>query len=217
MTTIDTPVQRAFLPGSEWLYYKIYTGSQTADRILGELIFPFTQQMKTEGLIDQWFFIRYGDPDNHLRVRFHLSDPSAFGKVVAALTPLLEEYYDLKLVWKVQLDVYKRELERYGAATICLSEQLFHYESDLMAQFLGMIDGEEGEELRWLFGLRAINQLLTDFGLNEDQKIALLATLKTGFMTEFGIEIARRTVAKYRESLGIPSSVQRRRILKASA
>ncbi|MEL7231569.1 MAG: hypothetical protein AAGJ85_03555, partial [Pseudomonadota bacterium] len=31
-------------------------------------------------------------------------------------------------------------------------------------------------------------------------------------LTEFGIEIARRTVAKYRESLGIPSSVQRRRL-----
>ena len=29
-----------------------------------------------------------------------------------------------------------------------------------------------------------------------------------------GIEIARRTVAKYREALNIPSSVQRRRILK---
>ena len=38
-----------------------------------------------------------------------------------------------------------------------------------------------------------------------------------GDLTEFGIEIARRTVAKYRESLGIPSSVPRRRVLKASA
>ena len=36
-------------------------------------------------------------------------------------------------------------------------------------------------------------------------------------LTEFGIEIARRTVAKYRESLNIPSSVQRRRKLRASA
>ena len=32
-----------------------------------------------------------------------------------------------------------------------------------------------------------------------------------------GIDIARRTVAKYRESLGIPSSVQRRRMLKNKA
>jgi RNA polymerase sigma-54 factor len=30
-------------------------------------------------------------------------------------------------------------------------------------------------------------------------------------LREAGIEIARRTVAKYRESLGIPSSVERRR------
>ena len=29
-----------------------------------------------------------------------------------------------------------------------------------------------------------------------------------------GIDIARRTVAKYRESMGVPSSVERRRILK---
>ena len=45
--------------------------------------------------------------------------------------------------------------------------------------------------------------------LSDDQIVEIL--------TEFGIEIARRTVAKYRESLGIPSSVQRRRMLRASA
>jgi RNA polymerase sigma-54 factor len=33
----------------------------------------------------------------------------------------------------------------------------------------------------------------------------------------FGIDIARRTVAKYRESLRIPSSVERRRIFASGA
>jgi len=37
-----------------------------------------------------------------------------------------------------------------------------------------------------------------------------------GLLQNQGIDIARRTVAKYRESLNIPSSVQRRRILKNS-
>ena len=32
-------------------------------------------------------------------------------------------------------------------------------------------------------------------------------------LKQSGIDIARRTVAKYRESMGIPSSVQRRRNL----
>ncbi len=42
--------------------------------------------------------------------------------------------------------------------------------------------------------------------LSDDKIVKLLA--------DQGIDIARRTVAKYRESLGFPSSVQRRRILK---
>ena len=45
--------------------------------------------------------------------------------------------------------------------------------------------------------------------LSDDQIVDMLR--------EFGVDIARRTVAKYRESLGIPSSVQRRRRLKQSA
>jgi len=45
--------------------------------------------------------------------------------------------------------------------------------------------------------------------LSDDQIVDILR--------EYGIDIARRTVAKYRESLNIPSSVQRRRILKRSA
>lgn len=43
--------------------------------------------------------------------------------------------------------------------------------------------------------------------LSDDQIVEIL--------TGFGIDIARRTVAKYRESLNIPSSVQRRRIGRA--
>nr|WP_321359855.1 RNA polymerase factor sigma-54 [uncultured Hyphomonas sp.] len=44
--------------------------------------------------------------------------------------------------------------------------------------------------------------------LSDDQIVEIL--------TGYGVEIARRTVAKYRESLHIPSSVQRRRINRAS-
>ena len=33
-------------------------------------------------------------------------------------------------------------------------------------------------------------------------------------LKEIGVDIARRTVAKYREAMRIPSSVERRRMLK---
>ena len=68
-------------------------------------------------------------------------------------------------------------------------------------------DAHSAEAVRY-----RIKQLVDDEGqnvLSDDQIVEIL--------TEFGIEIARRTVAKYRESLNIPSSVQRRRRLRASA
>ncbi len=68
-------------------------------------------------------------------------------------------------------------------------------------------DSHSAEAVRY-----RIKQLVDEEGesvLSDDQIVEIL--------TEFGIEIARRTVAKYRESLHIPSSVQRRRRLKASA
>jgi hypothetical protein len=37
-------VARSFPPGSEWLYYKLYTGSSTADRVLRELVAPVVEE-----------------------------------------------------------------------------------------------------------------------------------------------------------------------------
>ena len=186
MTHANPTIRRTFMPGSEWLYYKIYTGTKTADRVLTEIILPLTTQLKDQNLIDRWFFIRYGDPDHHLRVRFHLQDQSAFSEVVSLVAPPLEKFYDLRLIWDIKINVYKREIERYGEDHIVDSEALFHLESEMITQFLSLIDGEEGEELRWLFGLRAINQLLEDFRMTDEEKINLLDALRKGFMYEFG-------------------------------
>ena len=54
-----------------------------------------------------------------------------------------------------------------------------------------------------------IQQETADDVLSDDKLVELLH--------DEGIEIARRTVAKYREALNIPSSVQRRRMLKRAS
>jgi RNA polymerase sigma-54 factor len=51
---------------------------------------------------------------------------------------------------------------------------------------------------------------------NEDSKKTLSDDKIVKMLTSDGVNIARRTVAKYREGMNIPSSVQRRR-LKAAA
>lgn len=180
-------IQRAFIVGSEWLYYKIYTGPKTSDLILTEIIKPIAIHLLEQGVIDKWFFIRYNDPKHHIRLRFHYNKPENVAAVINALYGGLKEFSDEDLIWKIQLDTYQREVERYGIDTMVASEELFFLDSKMIVDFLDLIDGDEGEELRWLFGIRAIDQLLTDFGYDEDQKLVLLERLKTGFGAEFGM------------------------------
>lgn len=39
-------VKRTFMPGSEWLYFKYYTGEKIADYILVEILYPILKQLK---------------------------------------------------------------------------------------------------------------------------------------------------------------------------
>ncbi|WP_127138032.1 thiopeptide-type bacteriocin biosynthesis protein [Flagellimonas oceanensis] len=65
---------RNFALGSEWLYYKIYIGPQTGDALLSQAIKPLVSNLIGRKLIDKWFFIRYTDPDFHIRIRLKISD-----------------------------------------------------------------------------------------------------------------------------------------------
>jgi len=48
-------MKREFCLGSEWLYYKIYTGVQTADLLLLEEFAPVIEQLKAQKVIEKWF------------------------------------------------------------------------------------------------------------------------------------------------------------------
>jgi len=162
---------RTFIPGDSWVYYKIYTGTKTSDIILAEAIKPIVEELTAKGAIDQWFFIRYADPKHHIRVRFHYNDPDAIGIIMRTVYERLYAFAKADLIWKIQVDTYNREIERYGEEHIEMAEQLFSHESDMIVNFLDMVDGEEGEELRWLFAIRALDTMLADFGYSEDEKL----------------------------------------------
>ncbi|MCK8523084.1 thiopeptide-type bacteriocin biosynthesis protein [Aquimarina sp. D1M17] len=193
--------QRSFIIGGEWLYYKIYTGPKTSDLVLTELIKPVTDALLANNIIDKWFFIRYADPKHHIRVRFHYTDAKNVGEIINALHEPLQHYISQDLIWKIQIDTYQRELERYGQSTMEASETLFYYDSKMIVDFLDMIDEDEGEELRWLFSIRAMDAMLADFGYDEDQKLALMERLKTGFGQEFGMNkfLKKQMDKKFRE------------------
>ena len=193
-------IQRSFIIGDEWNYFKIYTGFKTADAILTGCIYPLSNTLKSNRIIDKWFFIRYSDPKFHLRIRFHVNNPNHAAAVMSNFNQSIKNHLYNNLVWKVQTDTYNRELERYGATAIELSETLFWHDSEMICKVIASDKVKQDENLRWLLGLKMIDVLLDDFGFSLSEKCNLLNTLQDNFGKEFGIttEYRRQFGQKYR-------------------
>lgn len=180
-------IQKAFLPGDKWLYYKIYTGPKTSDKILVERIKPIADWLLANKYIDKWFFIRYADPNFHLRLRFSILNVEHMGLILNKIQLSLKELQESNLIWNVQLDTYHREIDRYGVSSMELSEDLFFFDSIMIVDFLALLDSDESEDLRWLFGMKAMDDLLNSFNYEDFQKLALMHDLKLRFGNEFGM------------------------------
>ena len=58
-------------PGSEWLFAKLYCPRNFEDDVICESMLTFADNATASGLADSWFYVRYSDPDAHIRLRFH--------------------------------------------------------------------------------------------------------------------------------------------------
>lgn len=180
--------ERSFLPGSEWLYAKIYCGTATADRALSALVAPFVEQSLSSGAADGWFFIRYGDPDWHVRLRLHGPAQRLAAEVLPALHAECAPLIESGELAKVVLDTYEREIERYGGPRgILLAEQLFQADSEAALAIVETLAGDEGADARWRLTLRGIDFLLDDFGYSLEARHALLKRIRESFGREFRV------------------------------
>lgn len=181
-------MQRDFCLGSQWLYYKIYTGVKTTDYILLEKLEPIISNLKNGKIIQKWFFIRYRDPDEHLRIRFFVDDPNNLLNIIQAFYPVFNELLEKNLIWKIQTDTYKRELERYGAPTMIDSEFIFWKDTEMILQYLEIKPYFSQDEISILFSLYSIDSFLNSFQLSNQDKLSLLDNLQNSFKKEFEIE-----------------------------
>jgi RNA polymerase sigma-54 factor len=104
-----------------------------------------------------------------------------------------------------ELDLHETTISRAVAGKYVKSDQGL---IELRQFFASGVQNGEGE----LLANSAIKEQLRGFINNEDPYNPLSDSALVKLFKEQGVELARRTVAKYRESLKIPSSTQRKRI-----
>jgi thiopeptide-type bacteriocin biosynthesis protein len=162
---------RCFAPGSEWLYAKLYTGPSTADQVLRDLVGPVVDTVVRSGAADLWFFVRYADPDWHLRLRFHGRPARLHSEVLPVLQAAAAPLLDDGRLWRLQLDTYEREVERYGGAEgISLAEQVFCADSEAVLELTAALAEDTRGDVRWRLALAGIDRLLNDLGLDADAR-----------------------------------------------
>ena len=182
-------VVRAFPPGSEWLYVKLYGGTGTLDRLLRTTLGEAVRAAVASGEVDRWFFIRYHDPEPHLRLRFH----GAPRRLDTEVWPLLREACASALAsgeaWRLQLDTYEREVERYGGpAGMEACEAVFQADSEAVLSLLESYPGDAGADLRWRLAVKGLDALLDDLSLGLDAKLEVMERLRRDFSAEFKVK-----------------------------
>jgi thiopeptide-type bacteriocin biosynthesis protein len=101
-------------PGGEWLFAKLYASPARQAEILRTYLPSALDGLLAAGEVDRWFFIRYNDPDPHLRLRFHGSPTRLWGDLLPELHDLAQRLRRDRLAARLTVDVYDPEFERYG-------------------------------------------------------------------------------------------------------
>ena len=107
--------------------------SPDCDTVVTDVVRPFVQRQKSSGTVSQWFFVRYGERGNHLRLRLRPTTRAARARLVHELVA----YTRARGITRVDWVEYRPEVERYGGPrAIAVAEEFFHHSSEAAASLI---------------------------------------------------------------------------------
>ena len=185
---VKGPLVRRYPPGSEWVFAKAYTGVSTVDQLLLSSVKQLVSEAITTGLADRWFFVRYADPEWHLRLRIHGETRRLNEKLLPRVLEMLEAETTSGRCWRVGLETYEPEEERYGGREgLAVAETLFHHDSEACLELLSLAKDGGNSATRWRIGVCSVDRLLRDMGLCLGERRDLMRRLRRSFGDEQGV------------------------------
>jgi thiopeptide-type bacteriocin biosynthesis protein len=168
---------------NDWVYYKLYCHPLSSDIILRYHLFPLIEKLKKDNLVKSWFWVRYNDPEYHLRIRVRVR-PKAKPKVIQLFSVCLEKLCSGKLASHFQTDRYKRELERYSPQLIGKVEDVFRASSEWVAAYINQQNELNYEDpVVMLYAVVSGAVILNAFSIRDQAGLCKKAF--AGFFAEF--------------------------------
>jgi len=144
--------------------------------------------MRESTLCDKLFFIRYNDPDFHIRYRFYFKTKNSANSFFVAFSQYLQKLWLNKYIWKVQIDTYERELERYMLIPILKTEFHFCNESKLLYQYLFYMQSDSDAIKNYELSFYIIDMYFSLLRLSTGEIVDLLVDLSLAFKSEFSFD-----------------------------
>ncbi|MFC5089881.1 thiopeptide-type bacteriocin biosynthesis protein [Amycolatopsis plumensis] len=108
--------QQRHVPGGDWVFAKLYVAEDRQDELLTEQLPNLLESVGADA--ELMFFIRYRDPDAHLRVRFHGKRSVLNAKLLSRLHDWAARCCATGVIRRLALDTYEPEVARYGGEKV---------------------------------------------------------------------------------------------------
>ena len=159
-------------PGSEWLFVKLYCPRPIEDDVIADPVRSFGEEALAAGWADAWFFIRYSDPDPHLRLRFRGTPERLTGRLLPAICAWGADLMAGGHCLRFSFDTYDREIERYGGpAGMELAEAVFAADSRLVATLIQLLQDRVVLLDRITVAVLSVDDLLAGLGLAAPERL----------------------------------------------
>jgi thiopeptide-type bacteriocin biosynthesis protein len=159
-------------PGSDWLYVKLYCARNLEEDLIAGPLRIFSADVLSSGLAEDWFFVRYSDPEPHVRLRFRGAPACLTRQLLPEVCKWASGLMEEELCAHFSFDTYDRELERYAGPTgLEFAEDIFCADSRAVAQILRLVLNREIDLERHALAVLTIDDLLESLGLDETERL----------------------------------------------
>lgn len=183
-----TVIERREAPGSQWTYLKLYLSAHRQDELISTHLCRFVHQLSRQQVCDRWFYLRYYDPDPHLRVRFHAVDLETSQEVLLQAVAWGQQLMRQGFIGQFCVDTYRREIERYGGRkAIDHLEQAFSIDSNVVSLLVHALYQRRLTLDPSLIAVMSLDALVSAWGLTLEQRVqySQRLTRKYRFADEF--------------------------------
>lgn len=119
-----------------WVFIKLYMKEELEDVFIAEELGNLASALGKAAGRSRWFFVRYADPQHHIRLRVETTAKSLDATLYKAYA-LSSRLVESRMISRFSIDTYVREVQRYGGEPgMKISEKLFWADSMTSADII---------------------------------------------------------------------------------